>query len=224
MGRVRSSPILEKSAPKAPSEQAFQSEEELNQELEQERKDKPAFFTWIDGQGQLRYQLIPNIESEKAAPTDNPLEQTTNHTLLASLRNAKNWEGQCCEQYLALFKPKLQGKKPLVLSQLAHNKKFLGQPAAYFSLPEFSLSNAEPPILSLRLYGEKARVGLVALDAEGKMLHFIAQLQGQEHPATWRKIASQESLISLADTQVRYMVLFFANEPSAKAQLEVLWR
>ncbi len=231
LGRVHNSPKAQPASPAsvpaaANTPQGFLSEEEFEQQQAKDKAERPPFFTWIDGQGRLMSQPIPEPKEVDAQALEN--EQITNHQLLPSERLPYLPEpAACCAQYRAQFKPltpfKSQSLRQPQLSTPLRTEQG-GVPAWYWSIADFQLGEQKLPELSLRLRQSQAPIGLLALDENYLPLYYLAHLQMKSYPQTWRSLAMQESVIAIADAQVRYFIVFFPEGAKDNAQIELEWK
>lgn len=242
MGRVHNSPLPSSAKPNSadtniispaktiapepvvdPTDEHFLSEEEFEQQLKKDRAERPPFFTWIDEQGQLRSQLIPQVTIEL---DEGQLSELTDHALLTSYRYPNYQDVPCCQQFSTRFKTLLKNNKSELFSGPKWVKSFpLKQgaaPAWYFSVP--SVSAEREPRLSIKLRGTEQPLALIALDKEFKLLHVLPTLYSKVYPETWRAVAYQESLISIADPAVAAFILYFPLPVPDTANLEVQWQ
>lgn len=234
-GRVHNSPKAQPASPasspaSAPATtdapQGFLSEEEFEKQQAKDNAERPAFFTWIDGQGRLESQPIAAPKEVDTQALGN--EQITNHQLLPSERLTNLPEpAACCAQYRAQFKPLLAFKaqsirNPQLSTPLRTEQG--GVPAWYWSVANFHLGEQKLPELTLRLWHSQAPMGLLALDENYLPLYYLERLQVKNHPQTWRSLALQESVIAVADAQVRYFIVFFPEGAKDNAQIELEWK
>ena len=91
----------------------------------------------------------------------------------------------------------------------------------YWSIADFQLGEQKLPELSLRLQAKPSSIGLLALDENYLPLYYLAHLQMKSYPQTWRSLAMQESVIAVADAQVRYFIMFFPEGAKDNAQIEL---
>ncbi len=209
------------------AEDTYLTEDEFAAVQERVRREQPPFYTWIDAEGRLRYETIPQPSEEaQAAAADDVL--VSDHTLLPGWRvsDAVRNSG-CCGLYQAYFQEELKPFKPVLFSRVDLSAPLRTQtgerPAWYFRLPEIS-PDAEDPVLRLRLRDTDAPLALIALDAQLQPLHFIPQVERQLTEATWKAVAFYESLISIADKDVQAFILYFPAGAPARANLEVEYR
>ncbi len=217
----------------------FLTEEEFQKKLAKDKEDNPPFFTWIDAQGRLQSQEIPqlNIEVEELSQL-----QSADHSLLPPLRVAANIrDSGCCLRYQHIFKDTIPEYKSVLFSQVQLSVPFKtrsGDKAAwYFRLPESSLLSSErssekslpePRRLTLHLRDNDglqgpAPVALIALDKQLQPLYFIPQLITQSYLSTWRSSAYQESLINILDADVSAFIIYFPQSAPASVSLQVEW-
>ncbi|UZK03663.1 hypothetical protein [Venatoribacter cucullus] len=209
------------------SDDNYLTEDEFAAEQERLQREQPPFYTWIDAEGRLRYETIPQPSEEaQAAAADDVL--VSDHTLLPGWRvsDAVRNSG-CCGLYQAYFQEELKPFKPVLFSRVDLSAPLRTQtgerPAWYFRLSELS-PDAEDPVLRLRLRDTDAPLALIALDAQLQPLHFIPQVERQLTDATWKAVAFYESLISIADKDVQAFILYFPAGAPARANLEVEYR
>jgi len=234
-GRIHNSikPPSEKSEdlPQASNAQEsdFLTEEEFQEKLAKDNADNPPFYTWIDAQGRLQSQEIPqvNIEVEELTQL-----QAADHSLLPPLRVAAEIRNAgCCAQYTHLFKETIPEYDSVVFSQPQMSVPFKtrsgDKPAWYFRLT--GSNGAARRALNLYLRGtdepEKgaATVALIALNKQLQPLYFIPQLITQSYLSTWRSEAYRESLVSILDTEVSAFIIYFPESVTASASLQVEW-
>lgn len=210
------------------AEDTYLTEDEFAAEQERLRREQPPFYTWIDAEGRLRYETIPQPSDEAQAAAEDADVQVSDHTLLPDWRvaDAVRTSG-CCQLYQAYFQERLQAFKPVLFSRADLSAPLLTRngerPAWYFRLAEQRRGDVDP-VLRLRLRDTDAPLALIALDADLKPLHFIPQVERQLTEATWKAVAFYESLISIADPDVKAFILYFPAGAPARANLEVEYR
>ncbi len=213
-----------KSAPEN-STTDYLTEDEFAAEQERQRQERPPFFTWIDAEGRLRNETVPQVD---VVVSDSAEMNVTDHTLLPPLRvsDAVRDSG-CCGRYRGYFRELLQPYKPVLFSRpelaMPLATKAGDRPAWYWQVPAWPVSD-DHPVLQLRLRGEQVPMALIALDEQWLPLHFIPRLVVQSRDATWKSVAYEETLISVADPAVRAFILYFPQSVGGKATLEVEWR
>lgn len=233
-GRIHNSikPPSEKPVASPPASAAqendYLTEEELQEKLAKDNADNPPFYTWIDAQGRLQSQEIPqvNIEVDEL----NQL-QVADHSLLPPLRLAAEIrDGGCCARYGYLFKEIIPEYDSVVFSQPQMSVPFKtrsgDKPAWYFRLADNGGDTQRA--LSLYLRGTDkpegtAEVALIALNKQLQPLYFIPQLTSQSYLSTWRSEAYRESLVSILDTEVSAFIIYFPESVPASASLQVEW-
>lgn len=217
--------LPKKAASSAAETDEFLSEEELQQQLDKDRQERPPFFTWTDGQGQLRSQPIPQVDVD-VQEFDNT--ELTDHTLLRSLRMANTDSVDCCSQYQAYFKSRLVEGKSIVFNRPQLNQNFptqRGMAAAwYVQVPKNTKIDANNlPTLSIKVRHTEHPLALIALDEHYQPLHFIAKLKSQYFPENWRRVAYTESLISQADAAVAAFIVYFPVSVPDATTVELKW-
>lgn len=205
----------------------YLTEEEFKLEQERQARESPPFFTWIDAEGRLRNEPIP--QGSSATETDVQAEDAWyDHTLLPGWRvSAAVRESGCCDSYRGHFRERLQAGKSVLFNRVFLSAPLITRegerPAWYFRIDLDKRTDPES-VLRLRLRDTDAPMALIALDAELKPLHFIPQLQRHRVEATWKAVAFYESLISIADKDVRAFILYFPAGAQDRANLEVEYR
>lgn len=233
MGRVHSMPLKDsdaskKSTKKAPQPQeVFLTEEALEEQQLKDRQERPAFYTWTDGQGQLRSEFIPEGSNETTAADDDL--DVTDYTLLASFRMPEREQIACCDEFKSRFKQQLEPLKSLVLrrpqqAELMPTKAGL-KPAWYVIAPTKSsnLTAEDFPVLSLKVRDTSAPLSMIVLDQNYQPLHYLADMRSQLQPETWRSVAYYESLISIADNSAYAFIFYFAESVTNTSTIEVKW-
>lgn len=220
-----------KSTPSSVNEKDFISEEDYEKQSAKDRSDNPEFYTWVDEQGRIRNQVKPEVVVSVDEDADQ--QQITDHTLVQPLRVAVNiQDASCCESYAGYFKKTLAPLKSHVFSKPQFSHSFYTQSgnkaAWFFKLPDFTLSDTEEnsssdPVLKLRLRDTEQPLAFIALNKNWQPLYFIPTLESQYYPATWRTIAMHETLIGLADDEVKAIILYFPTGVENTANLEVRW-
>lgn len=220
----------EKPLPEVQSqEDDFLTEEELQEKLTKEKADNPPFFTWIDAQGRLQSQEIPQVDIEVEELTQ---LQAADHSLLPPLRVATEIrDAGCCAQYSHLFKEMISEYDSVVFSQPQMSVPFKtrsgGKPAWYFRLT--GDNGVARRTLKLYLRGTDkpeegaAPAALIALNKQLQPLYFIPQLITQRYLSTWRSEAYRESLISILDAEVSAFIIYFPESVPSSASLQVEW-
>lgn len=206
----------------------YLTEDEFAAEQERLQREQPPFYTWIDAEGRLRYETIPQPSEKAQAAAEDADVQVSDHTLLPDWRVAEAVRNSgCCQLYQAYFQERLQAFKPVLFSRSDLSAPLLTRngerPAWYFRLAEQRRGDVDP-VLRLRLRDTDAPLALIALDARLKPLHFIPQMERQFTEATWKAVAFYESLISIADPDVHAFILYFPDGAPARANLEVEYR
>lgn len=238
-GITHSVPIQESSEPKNTEKKAkassraqknilstdeFLTEEELEKKLKQEQEEHPPFFTWTDGQGQLRSQPIPQVE----APTtrlDN--FDITDYTLLRSFRIGAADSMNCCAQFAKRFGKPLVERKSLVLNYPDLNRNFPtrdGLASAWYVKLPMQVPNPDNfPVLSIKIRHSEQPVSLIGLAQDYSLLHFLPTMRSQYVAETWRSIAYNETLISFADAAVAAIILYFPEPVVDATTIELKW-
>ena len=219
-GRVHNT-LVDPSAKKAPknspriNKKEFMSEQEFEQQSAKDRADNPEFYTWVDEQGRIRNQAVPQVDVTVDNDELLPQPQVTDHTLIAPVRlSIETQVAGCCQSYAAFFKETLAPFKSRVFSKPQFSQLFYTQsgnkPAWFFTLPSFKIDNPEKePLLKLRLRDTDQPLAFIALNKELQPLYAFTSLQSQYSPATWRTVAMHETLISVVDEEVRAVIVYF---------------
>lgn len=213
-------------APKELSRDDFQSEEEFIAAEQQFKQDHPPFYTWVDGEGRLRSERIPDGEAPKVVLEDHLV---TDHTLLPHDRVGDLLNDfECCQPYEGFFKERLKPLKGVMFNR-PQFAPFLKTPDGNFHawfvyLPSVLINGDKLPHLRLRLRESDDELAVLVLDKNLAPLHLIPQLERQYFAATWKSIPMYETLIAVADPDVHALIIYFPAQTSSKTTLEVEWR
>lgn len=234
-GRVHNIPLKQPSQPKVSKAeqkagqetQTYLTEEALKEQQEQDRKERPPFYTWTDGQGQLRSEVIPDGQAETSESSAEAA--VTDHTLLPSLRLPGRENIACCSEFQSRFKKRLEPLKSILFSrpqqaELMPTKSGL-QPAWYVKAPNYQLDwqGEHFPVLSVRVRGNEQPLSMIVLDAHYRPLHYLENMHSQLQPETWHSVAYHESLISIADESAYAFIFYFATPATHTTSIEVKW-
>lgn len=223
-----SEPQADEETPAAINTDDYLTEQEYERQAEQDRQENPQFYTWVDEQGHVRNQGVPQADESEEAQEPSLLN-VTDHTLVKPLRlRAAVQNAGCCQSYSGFFKQTLVAEKSYVFTKPQFSQHFYtqsgNQPAWFFNLPAFDpTENSAAPVLKLRLRGTDQPLALVALDQHWQPLYAIGALQSQYYPETWRTVAMHESLLSVADAEVTSVIVYFPQGVENTANLEVFW-
>lgn len=234
-GRIHNSPKPAASTPAPATEKGastadepYLSEEEFAAEQQRQREEKPPFFTWVDGEGRLRSEPVPQ---GNAAAAEVAAARLSDHTLLPALRVSEALrQSGCCQAYQTHASRPLRPEKSVLFSRPQASPAFHTRqgdvPAWYIQMPLTMPEAGAEPLLSLRLRGsaEASVPALIALDEHWQPLHFIPRLQLQYYPENWHSVAMRESLVAVVDRAVRAVIVYFPAGVSEQATLEVEWR
>lgn len=236
MGRVHNTPIKSNKPKESNSAtssvkmievdgQEYLTEDGLKQQTQKDQQERPPFFTWLDGQGNLRSEIIPQVDIE----VEEAQQKVTDHALLESLRMPNAESIECCESFASRFKQQLQPLKSLVLIRplLADSMPTMhgNKPAWYVTVPKVKTNEqGNFPVLSLKVRGTEAAMAMIVLDRQFKPLHYLSKLHTQRQPETWRSVAYDESLISMIDEDVYALIIYFIDPVDNQASLELKWQ
>lgn len=211
----------------------FLTEEDFQKQNAADRADNPEFYTWVDEQGRIHNQVKPEVVVTADEDEDTEQQQVTDHTLVMPLRVQPSVQSaSCCESYAAYFKQTLAPLKSHVFTKPQFGPSFYTQAgnkaAWFFKLPNASSTaktteQATDPVLKLRLRDTDQPLAFIALNKHWQPLYFIPSLESQYFPATWRTIAMYETLIGIADDEVKAIVVYFPDGVENTANLEVRW-
>ena len=206
----------------------YMTEEDYERQAEKDRSENPSFYTWVDEQGRIHNQAVPQVE----VSVDEEVEfqpQVTDHTLVPPLRLRSDVQNaSCCQSYAAFFKEPLTAFKSRMFSKPQFSNHFYtrsgNKPAWFFRLPAFKLDEeGTDPVLKLRLRDTDKPMAFVALNKAWQPLYAVTKVESKYFPATWRTVAMHETLISIADEDVYAFIVYFPQEVENTANLEVLW-
>ena len=226
-GITHSTPLKTTKEPEPAIENAdsYLTEAEVEHKLQQDKADHQPFYTWTDGQGQLRSQLIPEAEEEAGALDELAV---SDYTLLRATRYVHAAAVPCCTQFQLRFQSHLSSARSLVLRDPALQRNFPREQglasAWYVNLPAPQDYSADSyPLLSIKVRHTDQPLALIALDKHYQVLHYLAQMRSQYVGETWRSIAYYETLISQADTEVAALIVYFPEAVNEATTVELKW-
>lgn len=204
----------------------FLTEEEFTRQKEQDAKDNPPFYIWIDSLGQRHSELMTpeQVEAEEAAQSQNNVssEKIIDHALIPPLRLPDSVRsGSCCRSYAAFFRELLEPEDSVLFTLNSTDGLFRAGdeavPAWYFK----TTASKSRKYLNLKLRHSRNSLSVIAVDAQYRPLHHIQELSFQDHPETWAYVAYRESLVEINDPDVAGFIVVFPYGYDAKATLEV---
>lgn len=206
----------------------YMTEEDYERQAEKDRSENPGFYTWVDEQGRIHNQAVPQVE----VSVDEDVEfqpQITDHTLVPPLRlHSDVQNASCCQSYASFFKEPLVAFKSRMFSKPQFSNHFYTQsgnkPAWFFQLPTFKLDEeGVDPVLKLRLRDTDKAMAFIALNNAWQPLYAITELESKYYSSTWRSVAMHETLITIADEDVHALIVYFPQGVENTANLEALW-
>lgn len=213
-GIVHNTPISsDKDAPPAEiqEKEEFLTEEQLQKKLEKEREEKPAFYTWIDEQGQLRSAPKPEVAIEFET------QEIVADSVFAPpfrLPHAIT-NGLCCSDYAKEFGEAHDELSVTVATEDSEQMLFRTQdgyvPAAYLTLTERKSDNQN--WLKLNVYKIPADQGVevIGLNAEYQPIYLSSDTKGLHVDETWSTYAHRKMVLEIPDPEVRYLIVFIKS-------------
>lgn len=233
--REKSDPSLanESEQSKGAKPDEFLTEEQLDEKIKQEKKEKPPFYTRVDADGRVYNEFIPQVDVEFASE-----EPVVTELLAVPFRlDAKYKSSGCCAQYQEsfsdsqkinnadykfpideaspLFGTKSGAKRSLFLS-LANNTNNEKAESEESLTPETTLlesASGKRYLIDFSIYKANSDVTLnvVALDSDFAPLYSFADLPSMYVGETWKSFAKSSWSLQLDDSEVDYLIINFNN-------------
>lgn len=203
--------------------EAYPSEDQVQKQLEQDKKDHQPFFTWVDERGIVQNQLIPQVsEAEKEVAQADAVD----HMLIPPLRvKDAIRDAGCCAGYASFFVSTPEQLKPYSLTGWKKSPAFVtssGEKRAWYV--RFAASDVSGiSNLQLRMRNVNTRAAMIVLDKQLKPLYFIPELHIQQHAESWVAEAYAESLVRIDDKSATAFILYFPDGAADTATLELQW-
>ncbi|WP_430462465.1 hypothetical protein ACQUQU_06670 [Thalassolituus sp. LLYu03] len=202
--------------------EAFPDEQDVQEALEQDKVNRPPFYTWVDEAGIVRNQFIPTVsEAEEQISSVRAFDLI----LVPPLRVSDEVrESGCCAVYSGFFVKADEELKSFALKGWKNMPPFKtmrgDKPAWYWALKS---DNKGARSLQLRLRGVSESVSLIGLDGQFKPLYFEPVLPMQSISESWSATAYHEALINIDDPDFAGFILYFPQGASEQASVEVQW-
>lgn len=239
-GRIHNSPLKQKKKPKSPKQHSdgtesntqanqiageeYLSEEEFEAKQEKQRQESPAFFTWVDANGQVYNQLIPApSKAVKKAATDSS-EAYLDDVFVKPLRLKNTAEIDCCQQQHSNFTQPLQAKRSYHFINIQAKPHFIfaneSAPAFYFSFQGAKKEASRK--LDIIQINSSLKPSIIALDESFKPLYQSHALKGVIQPQNWHQTEQTHFALQFDDADIQYLIWYYPNFNKDKKSLEKL--
>lgn len=244
-GRIHNSPLQVSSDEKNTEEdtdkgvvqsadgEEYLTEKALQEKLEEDKKNNPPFYTYVDEQGLVHSQEIVDarIEVEETKKV-----MVFDHILAPPFRVSEQLAKSCCKRYKNYFKDNIPEYESVIFSGFLNTVPISTRhgvmPAWYLKLSGI----AEQRVLTVKLrslwnhgnrkidtQGQKSVASVILMDANYKPLYFIADLKTVFREGSWTGTDYMESLLKIEDKEVARMIIYFSPWVNKSASMEIEW-
>lgn len=227
-GRIHNSPVnhkkdsqntpkqsLNKSEPDNKKEipnDEYLTEEEFDSKQQQKRQESPAFFTWVDTNGQVHNQWIPAYSEKPKSGKDDLSEQYFDEVFVKPLRLKNTTNADCCTQYGSYFSSQLKPSLSYHFIKLKAKPAFAfaneSAPAFYFNLGPSDGHLRKLDIIQLY---SSLKPSVIALDRDLKPLYQSHSLKGVTQEKSWYQTKQIHFALQLDDADIQYLIWYYPN-------------
>lgn len=237
-GRIHNSPVNKQepsneAKPKQPQNTSLDSkpyltEEEFKQQQRQDKRESPAFFTWIDENGHVHNEFVESTDIPVITPKSTD-ENYFDDTYVKTLRLEVNPNVGCCHQYQRMFSKTLLAKTPYRFMHIEANTpfSFAGEsaPAFYIHLDVQKAHAARTlEVIQTKFVGKPS---VIALDKNFMPLYQSHALKGVFKEQSWNQLAQTYYALEFVDPDIEFLIWYYPdaqkNKNIEKMELLILW-
>lgn len=201
----------------------YLSEEEFEAKQEKQKQESPAFFTWVDTNGQVHNQLLPAYSEEAQSQEARLSERYFDEIFVKPLRLKNTANTDCCVQYISDFSPPLKPKLSYHFTTLKAKPDFIfaneSAPGFYFNLGASDRTSRKLDIIQIH---SSLKPSVIALDKALKPLHQSHSLKGVIEQENWHQTEQIHFALLLDDADIQYLIWYYPDFYKDKKSLDKL--
>ena len=208
----------------------YLTEEQIQQKLKDYDEENPAFYIWMDENGQVHTQNIDQDAEKEAQEVLGKDSQAViaHHILAPPFRVSEEiTNALCCEEYSDQIVEIKKQHKAKELFDPKRNWPFYtrsgNKKAWYFGIGNIPNAQKQQRFMELSIHGERVEAFLIAMDAGMQPLYLLTQVEFDYYPETWKSVQYQQTMVAIEDDQVANFVLYLNMTPQTDISLEVKW-
>lgn len=237
-GQIHNSPVNKKESSNTPKPKQIQNrlldskkyltEEKFKQQQKQDKKESPAFFTWVDENGYVHNEFVES-ESDPVITPKNTDERYFDDTYVKTLRLEMHENVGCCQQYQRMFSKTLLAKTPYRFIHIEANTpfSFAGEsaPAFYIHLNVQKAHAARVlEVIQTKFVGKPS---VIALDKNFTPLYQSHVLKGVFKEQNWSQLAQTYYALEFVDSDIEFLIWYYPdaqkNKNIEKMELLISW-